>query len=561
MQSVNHSEKTYEKVRSQLFFFIADKAEEMNKSSSVAKQFSVYSRLGWIRRWLLISLLKWIYKDSESLDLLFNFERELVKRSLPVRDIYQKLETALIWYNREIINNHLQDPLRPDKLPEILQVLLIFLAKDQKPLYGYRQIILNIIHSGDNIRRSSETNSIITPEWFRIEAANLIFDMNYQRWDEWHPYLLEFADRMLVYLENLASKVDDRQVFTQFRREAVKLPSKLGWGFEKSLRYLEKIADKVNNLHSCTIVFQGAVPVMGLETTAYLISLFNDFKEFEVYYLRINSQLDWWHSHFIVLFHKATSISELNQILLFLETLSKNTYMEKYSNYKQTHHSGKLHQFISRALLEYKDQILHACLDHDWKNEQKHDQFANVLIAKFEQNVIKKYLDDIWHSTKKFQNLRWEFDKFADYIPYDMRNMEWTIYAEKTRSYSNSKEAEGLAYGEFIGTLEPLLQINFPILDLTEIEVLFEILPDYLSVHQFTKTVKVPVDWKKDIIIQEGYNKWAGFYNEEIEIARPQRFIEKTFTFESPYLENAIELLSSMKNVDEAIQAHKNSRQ
>jgi len=142
-----------------------------------------------------------------------------------------------------------------------------------------------------------------------------------------------------------------------------------------------------------------------------------------------------------------------------------------------------------------------------------------------------------------------------------MRTWDWTKDDEKTRPYWNSRKVEGLEYKRYIDTLEPRLLSIFRKLDFSEIEVLFDLLPNYLGIQGFTKTVKIPVEWEKEVIVQEGYQLHVGFYVEEVEVARPKNFIEHTFTFQRPYLQEAIDLLDNMDKVHAAIQEYKNSRQ
>ena len=97
-------------------------------------------------------------------------------------------------------------------------------------------------------------------------------------------------------------------------------------------------------------------------------------------------------------------------------------------------------------------------------------------------------------------------------------------------------------------------------LKLADTEILFKLLPDYFDIQKFTKIVDVPFEWEHRIELQEGYNKWAGFYDEEIEVAYPVSFRKHTFTFERPNLQAAVDLLDDMEKIHEAIQAYRSSR-
>jgi hypothetical protein len=77
--------------------------------------------------------------------------------------------------------------------------------------------------------------------------------------------------------------------------------------------------------------------------------------------------------------------------------------------------------------------------------------------------------------------------------------------------------------------------------------------------HLVTKLL-LHIEWEKDTEYHEAYDKWAGHYTQVVEVARPTSFVDHTFTFERPYLKNAIDLLIMRDRVHEAIQAYRKSR-
>ena len=77
--------------------------------------------------------------------------------------------------------------------------------------------------------------------------------------------------------------------------------------------------------------------------------------------------------------------------------------------------------------------------------------------------------------------------------------------------------------------------------------------------HLVTKLL-LHIEWEKDTEYYEAYDKWAGHYTQVVEAARPTSFVDHTFTFERPYLKNAIHLLIMRDRVHEAIQAYRKSR-
>ncbi len=127
------------------------------------------------------------------------------------------------------------------------------------------------------------------------------------------------------------------------------------------------------------------------------------------------------------------------------------------------------------------------------------------------------------------------------------------------RSYWNYNQGAGSEQKRFMDTLGPLALSLIRQLEFAETETLFDLLPRYLGIEEFTQSVKVPVQWEKKLQYSEGYDKYVGFYGEELEVAIPIGFIDHPFTFERPYLQNAVDLLSNVDNVRETIQAYNQS--
>jgi hypothetical protein len=200
---------------------------------------------------------------------------------------------------------------------------------------------------------------------------------------------------------------------------------------------------------------------------------------------------------------------------------------------------------------------LQACRKYDWESKPNDERWMEDLIAQFEQTIVHTYLWAIWYAFLQTHRVRWEFSRFTEYIPYGISSWDWTKDTDKTRSYWSSGEAHQQENNRYIETVGPLLLSIFRQLDFSETEALFDLLPTYFGIEEFKRTVNVPVEWEKGIEYQEAYDKWAGFYTQEIEVARPTRFVDHTFTFERPALQNAINLLQHKDQIREAIRAYK----
>ena len=526
---------------------------------SIANQFGVYDKLGWYYRWKFRRHLSWLGQDRVSLGILLDFEKELKKKSFSFFKITEIIEEVLTWCYREEHNDHLPNRIQPERISAMVQIINIFYSKSERLHRSYRGLILSILNSEEDIKKNQESSRGIAPEQFRVEAAKAISSLS-KDWGKDDAYLKSGANYLLRCLTDIAKKVSNLQMFTQFQLEAAKILAKFGlWVPGDYLYYLGRIADKVSDLQTFKTVFEEIVPVIGLETTSSLLRIPKDFQEFEVYYPQIHELLKKWPPHYMTLFVQAKNTAEWDRLLVFLAALPKHERWAKYIHYTQVHHSRTLLTYISGALVMHKDQVYRACVKHDWEKGPRDEQLMDGLIDEFEQTIVNTYLNTIWSSVFQSRRMRWEFSRFTEYIPYGMSSWDWTKDDDKTRPYWNSGEAQQLESNRYIEILEPLLLAVFRKLDFSETEALFELLPKFLDIQEFTKTVQVPVEWEQDIIYEETYNKYAGHYSEKVDVARPKGFIDQVFTFERPYLQNAISLLNNMDNVRETIQGYKKS--
>ena len=525
---------------------------------SIANQFHVYDQLvWWYDRWKFRRHLSWLGEDRVSLGYLLEFEQELKKKAFLSFRITEILEEMLKRYHKEQQDNRLPSPIPPERLPDMLQVMIVFYSKNGRLHRSYRGLIISILQAEDEVKAHPKTGFGIPAEQFRIEATKAISNLN-PDWGKGNQAAAKnVADHWLRYLTNIAKKVTNLQMFKLFQSEAAKIG---GWYPGEKQRCLENIADKVSDLQTFTVIFQDIVPVIGLETTSSLLGITQDFQEFEVYFRRINEQLKEWGPTFISLFVRAKDTSELDRLFIFLGALAKHKRMANYIHYTEVHQSGTLLKYISGALPTYKGQVFQACLNYDWKSEPKYERWMDDLIAQFEQNIVHTYLWAIWYSFIQSRRIRWEFSRFTEYIPSGISSWDWTKDTDKTRPYWNSGEAQQLENNRYSEILGPLLLSIFRQLGFSEIEALFDLLPQFFGIEEFKRTVKVPVEWEKRIEYQEAYDKWAGFYTQEVEVARPTHFVDHTFTFERPYMQNAINLLQHKDKIREAIQAYKKPR-
>lgn len=513
-----------------------------NNRRVVAERFRAYSHLGWLGRWRFRQGLRRISRDTASLECLIALQRTFEIEWLSDKEIHRILWTCLGWYNREAEGNrHVKNPIRSDRLPEMMQILAFFLRRFNKFRYSYRPLLQSILSFGDRLAENRGPGFGVTPQQFRLEAA-AVFSALILRREIIEHYQERHGDRLLGSLENIADKTGNLELFKLFCLEA----EKITWGFAKEYGYLESIADKVKDFPGFEMVFRKAIPVIGLAATSSVLAISRNAQDFEVYSRRIIAQLDSLPPGGNSVFTQPMNASELNRLLAFLEALADNSRTRRYFQFTQAHFPGKLSGYVSSAFNTLKSYVHDACLKQEWKESSEHGPAIEGLVDKFEQAIVRAYLNSIWGSTYGRGNIRWEVDKFTEYIPYEMRTRDWREDSDKNRSYWNSGEAAGRELRRYIDALEPQL---FPILRKMEppaVEVLFSRLATCLGIQTYTKQVMVPVEWEKGVEFQEGYDKWAGNYGRDVEVARPKRFVEHTFTFERPYLQDAIELLNSM---------------
>lgn len=542
-----------------------------DKKRVVAERFSIYIRLSPLDQWRFRRLLRWVSQDAVSLELFLDFDEQLEAKSLLGWEIPPNLKNALNWYNRECDDNKIENPMQRYRLPEMLQVVLPFLARSQALHSKYRELILKIIDVSDNVGKGSTAYSAT---FLRIEVAKVISNLS-QHWETWNPYLKDESVRILSCLERIASRVNDLQLFTQFQLEITKvLPNvqqnirfwdpnrkdkdrRLRYSLESAdstLGYLETIANQVNDLESFAVVFQEVAPVIGLEATASILAMSRDFQEFLSYYLRITAQLGIWRSDFHSLFRRRLDFSELGQVLGFLETLTRDPRLQKCFQYNESKNT----KFAEVSLKPFPE-LRTICLTDKWKDRTSTSGHLDDLIRLYVKNIVQMSLSSIWGRAFP-KEIRWEFDTFTEHIPYEKRILNWTIDNTETRQYWNWQDAANSENKRFQETLAPRLCLIFDELEHTDYDLLVELIPRYFITQRFTKKVRVPIAWEKHVVLQEGYQLHVGFYDEKVEVARPKDFAEHTFTFERPDLQHAVNLLESMDRVHEAIEAHKKAR-
>lgn len=505
----------------------------------IAENFTVYPQLGWWERWQLRHYLRWISQDATSLKFLFDLERNHHQQLLPGRKIYSLLMNALVWYNREDHENRFVPVrLKPEKRSHLMQILVIFLEVGHELNHSYRGLIVDILNAGDQFTGETKTGRGISAEQFRLEAAKAISQLC-QKWGDWHPYTSKNEpwrnwSNWYPYINN----------------EAIRM-----------LGCLEEIGRRLD-AEQFTHICQDMVQVLGAKTIATLLAMSTDFAAFVRSYERVLVQLRWWDRHYDVLLPHPKNIAELNENLSFLEKLSNDRKIIEYLRYTPTKNADWK---LNTLLLNY---IKSACWNQAWRRVSEYDTVREGLLRNAEEDVVREQLRVIWSQLYKSTSLRnpsrfiprihWEFDTFTEYIPYEERTQDWTVDSERNRRYWNWQHGEHIELLRFFDTLKPKLRSVFRALPISENEILFRLLPDYLSVEKFQKEVNVPVAWNRSVETHEGYNKYVGDYSETVEVARPKEFVKHLFTFERPDLQNAINLLDNIDRVHEAIQAYKN---
>ncbi|MCP4460365.1 MAG: hypothetical protein GY816_20435, partial [Cytophagales bacterium] len=205
------------------------------------------------------------------------------------------------------------------------------------------------------------------------------------------------ANHALGYLESIANKVNDAQLFATICQDIV--PS---FGLETTSSLIN--ANKVSDLHQIIKIRQGAVPTIGSKATSSLLIMVKDFQEFERYLLRVTATLKWWRFNYQDVFHEIQNTSEANRILTFLETLTNDPRMTKFTS--QTNQPNHLHLV--------RNEVQKACLGKAWKKTSEYDIVVDKLVYKIEENMVHTYLGTAW---RPIDNIRWQFDRFTEYVP------------------------------------------------------------------------------------------------------------------------------------------------
>jgi hypothetical protein len=486
----------------------------MGSAHPAIERFWVYNRSGWLRRWRLHRLLRFICEDAESLDLLLGFEGELVDESLSRWDIYEKLKTALIWYNQEFRDNQEARRNEPVRLASFLRVVLIFLKNTQHNRLNrkHRDLLLNIYSACDEIEKCNDVGLGMPADQFRREVIERITSL-YRYWNEWHEATSVRAQGRLSCFLSIARKVSDIRSFSRVCEEFVR--------------------------------------PLGYATLSSLMSLSSDLEEFERFYSRLSAQMKFWRPDYKDLIHKLQDSSDLNHFLVFLETLVGHPRMQRCVRYHDTKNRGQ-GRITLRPLCEAKD----ACLERPWQDASSYDQVIEDLIGLYVRNIIHWNLRLVWQAISA-RKLRWEFDTFTAHVPYGMRDQDWTIDSNATRRYWNWKEAADAERARLFDALTPGLCLCFQELEFADFDLLISLLPNYIGVQRFTKAVRVPVEWEKGTALAEAYDKWAGWHYEKYEVARPTGYEEHVFAFERPHIQDAVDLVDNAERAREIIQTNR----
>jgi hypothetical protein len=482
-----------------------------NSTPDIANEFEIYGKLHGIDRWKFRRSLKWIRQGPVCLQLLLDLDRRLAEK--PVGQALEILRTALAWYNREVRDRRLVNRVQPSRLPDMLSVVMVFLEVRPKLHPQYRKLVVRIVYAGDNLRKRRRGRAGVTPEQLRIEAAKAVSSLGqgWQHWEDWRPQLDNEAERTLVCLESISHKVGSLQEFTSVR--------------------------------------QDMAPAIGWEATASLMAMSQDFHEFSGYFDRVTAQLQRWRwPAYKGVFRQIQTASELDRVLVFLETLAAHPLMVKCLQYTQIHEPANW--------LGPSREVKDACLKGEWKKTPDYDVIIDCLAEKFLENIVRHELAVLWWGIGA-RKIRWQFDTFTEYVPYHMKNEDWTVDNDRTRHYWNWQEAHIRERNRFESTLEPRLCSVFRELAPEEFEIVLSLLPNYAEFEEFTAVVMVPVDWSSSSVWGEAYDKWAGSYQEEIPVARPRDSVPHTFTFERITIQKAINLLDDRDDLCEAIQTYR----
>jgi hypothetical protein len=322
----------------------------------------------------------------------------------------------------------------------------------------------------------------------------------------------------------------------------------------KMFAYLESLANKVDDLPACQAVFQDIVPVIGLELTSSLMDLSKDFQEFEAFFRRVRLQHEYWGRDTISVFSRLQNGSELDRALVFLETLESRPLMHKCTLYHESK-NPRGDTLSLKPVIEVKEVLSNG----SWKDGSSMGRVMDDLIGLYIHNIVNMNLHAVWGNIIS-RKIRWEFNTFTEYIPFEKRVLDWSQDNEETRRYWNWQPAINSELNRFLETLDPRLVLLFDELENPDYDALIEMLPGYIFIQEFTKTVNIPVKWDLQIEYHEAYGKWIGFYDSKVEVARPITFIEHAFKFERLDLQGALDILDNPDKTRDTIQAEKQSR-
>jgi hypothetical protein len=324
---------------------------------------------------------------------------------------------------------------------------------------------------------------------------------------------------------------------------------------------LERIAAQVNDAAQFALICREIGPELGFQATSVLLGLSREFTEVESFRSRINTQIQLWGNlNGDTFLPPGTTAVELEQKLAYLETVAGDARRAEYMAYPPAGAAADDKNWHSGNAL--KTIVRQAFFRQQWRPTDERGQYVGVLYRRFEENVVRWHLTTIWNEVYatatgnqyKFK-VRWEFDTFSAYVAYESRTQDWTDDNDRNRRYWNWREAESGERQRFFETFNPICSSLFDNFGLWEVAVIFARLPKYLSTRKIQKEVLVPVAWKRDSVIQEGYNKWVGHYTERLDVARPVDFAPHIFTFERPYLQDALDMLNRASEIRETFQS------
>lgn len=181
------------------------------------------------------------------------------------------------------------------------------------------------------------------------------------------------------------------------------------------------------------------------------------------------------------------------------------------------------------------------------------------VIRAYVRNIVDRKITSVWQVLNS-NMIRWEFNTFTDYIPFEKKGLNWSQDSEETRRYWNWQPASASEWTRFQGSFLPRLVSLFYELENSDFETLIEALPLIIFIRKYTKLVNIPVQWEMQTIDQEGYARWIGFYDKKVEVARPISFVPHEFYFERIDFDYVLNQLADLDRTREIIQAKKQSR-